>query len=109
MTNMLENKTCTPCQGGIPPLTRTEAEALLKNTPKWTLNDGATAITRRFEFNNFKQAQEFVNKVGEIAEAENHHPDITFGWGYADVLIQTHAVNGLHENDFILAAKVDSL
>ena len=64
-------------------------------------------ITKNFKFNNFLESHSFVNKVGEIAEQEGHHPDIWFGWGYANIKIQTHAINGLHESDFVLAAKID--
>ena len=105
----LTQKTCVPCQGGIPPLPRTEAEKLLKETPGWTLSGDATRINRKFTFPDFAAAQSFVNKVGDLAEAEGHHPDISFGWGYAEVLFFTHKIKGLHENDFIMAAKVNAL
>jgi 4a-hydroxytetrahydrobiopterin dehydratase len=107
MNESLTGKVCTPCQGGIPPLTEDEAKAYLSSTPGWELTDGATWVRRGFNFGNFVEALEFVNKVGGIAEAEGHHPDITFGWGYADVSLQTHKIKGLHENDFILAAKIN--
>lgn len=105
----LTQKTCVPCQGGIPPLARTEAEKLLKETPGWTLSPDGSRINRKFTFPDFVSAQRFVNKVGDLAEAEGHHPDISFGWGYADVLFYTHKIKGLHENDFIMAAKVNQL
>jgi 4a-hydroxytetrahydrobiopterin dehydratase len=105
----LTQKTCVPCQGGIPPIPRPEAEKLLKETPGWTLSSDATRINRKFTFPDFAAAQKFVNKVGDLAEAEGHHPDISFGWGYADVLFYTHKIKGLHENDFIMAAKVNAL
>lgn len=104
----LDAKTCTPCRGGIPPLDRAEAERLLHDTPGWTLDDPATRITRRFTFEEFADALHFVNRIGEVAEAEGHHPDICFGWGYCEVAFQTHKIKGLHENDFIMAAKVNS-
>ena len=66
-------------------------------------------IIKSFKFNNFLESQSFVNKVGEISEQEGHHPDIWFGWGYAKIKIQTHAINGLHESDFVLAAKIDRI
>jgi len=66
-------------------------------------------LNKRFNFNNFIESQEFINKVGEISEDEGHHPDISFGWGYAEIKITTHAIEGLSENDFILAAKIDQL
>ena len=105
----LTQKTCVPCQGGIPPLPAEEAKKLLKETPGWTLSADATRINRKFTFPDFAAAQKFVNKVGDLAEQEGHHPDITFGWGYADVLFFTHKIKGLHENDFIMAAKVNAL
>lgn len=82
---------------------------MLKKVPGWELANGGKAIKRRFEFKNFKQALAFVNKVGEIAEAEDHHPDISFGWGYAEFLLWTHAIGGLHENDFIMASKINAI
>ncbi len=100
---------CVPCQGGIPPMPRDQAERYAKETPGWTLNDGATQLRRKFTFADFKEALAFVDKVGALAEAQDHHPDITFGWGYADVLFFTHKIKGLHENDFIMAAKVNEI
>jgi 4a-hydroxytetrahydrobiopterin dehydratase len=105
----LTEKKCTPCQGGIPPLQRTEAEAYLSRVPGWELQDHATKLKRTFSFMNFMDALEFARKVGELCEAEGHHPDIALGWGYCRVVFQTHKINGLHENDFIMAAKVNDL
>ncbi len=105
----LAAKTCTPCRGGIPALTRAEAEAYLPQVPGWNLIDNATKIERAFKFNNFISAMDFAQKVGHLAEQEGHHPEITFGWGYCKVLFYTHKINGLHENDFIIAAKVNQL
>jgi 4a-hydroxytetrahydrobiopterin dehydratase len=107
MTATLVEKTCTPCRGGIPPLTREEAEAFLAQAPQWTIMDDAHRIERTFRFRNFPEALAFVQKVGELAEAEGHHPDISFGWGYATVSLRTKKIKGLHENDFIMAAKID--
>lgn len=109
MAEDLAGKTCVPCRGGVPPLTAAEAESFRKQTPKWEVTDEATWLRRGFSFRNFVEALDFVNKVGALAEAEGHHPDIAFGWGYADVSLQTHKIKGLHENDFILAAKIDAL
>lgn len=106
---MLDQKTCVPCQGGIPPLSQEEAEKLLTEAPKWKLLDDGTKLQRNFEFSNFVESMAFVNKVGELCEEEGHHADITFGWGYASVLFYTHKINGLHENDFIMAAKTNKL
>lgn len=100
---------CVPCRGGIPPLTREEIAPLALQVPEWTLADDATAISRAWKFKNFKEALAFVNRVGEIAEAEGHHPDIEFGWGYVRIKLWTHAIKGLHANDFIVAAKIDRL
>lgn len=105
----LTAKTCTPCRGGIPPLTRPEAEKLLAETPGWTLSDDATRIERSFRFKDFASAMAFVQRVAELAEVEGHHPDLAFGWGYCRVVFQTHKIKGLHENDFIMAAKVNQL
>ncbi len=106
----IDNKTCTPCQGGVSALTEAEAKKFRdKNTPKWNIIESAKKIQRKFEFKNFVEALDFVNKVGEKAEVEGHHPDLEFGWGYATITIQTHKINGLHENDFILAAKIDKI
>lgn len=103
----LTAKMCVPCQGGIPPLTRVESEHFLKEVPDWVLSEDGVWIERIFSFDDFAMAQAFVNKVGDLAEKEGHHPDITFGWGYAKVILYTHKIKGLHENDFIMAAKVD--
>ena len=105
----LDAKSCVPCRGGIPPLGRAEAETLLAQAPGWSLDDSTTRLTRRFTFPDFAAALAFVNDVGDIAEAEGHHPDITFGWGYAEVVFYTHKITGLHENDFIMAAKVNKV
>jgi 4a-hydroxytetrahydrobiopterin dehydratase len=98
-----------PCRGGIPPLTRAEAEELLPQAPEWALMDNAHRIEKTFRFGNFQEALAFVQKVGELAEAEGHHPDISFGWGYGTVSLRTKKIKGLHENDFIMAAKIDRL
>ena len=109
MNEELITKTCIPCRGGIPALVISEAEKLLVQTPGWELKDKAHHLHRRFEFEDFLSSLSFVNDLGQLAEAEGHHPDIAFGWGYAEVKIYTHKINGLHENDFILAAKINQL
>lgn len=109
MASPLAQKSCEPCRGGIPPLERADAERLLRDVPEWRLDDDARTIERAFRFKDFAEAQAFAMKVGEIAEAEFHHPTITHGWGFCTVSIQTHKIQGLHENDFILAAKIDAL
>jgi len=105
----LTTKKCVPCEGGVEKLSPEAAKTLLKDIPGWEFADAGKAIKRRFTFKNFAQSLAFVNKVGEIAESEGHHPDITFGWGYAEILLWTHAIGGLHENDFIVASKVNAL
>ena len=109
MTAMLAEKTCTPCRGGVPPLSPAEAEAYQAQAPAWTLRDEATRIDRTYRFTNFAEAAAFVRRAAELAEAEAHHPDISFGWGYATVSLRTKKIKGLHENDFIMAAKLDRI
>ena len=105
----LTSKSCVPCRGGVPALTVDEAKRYLTETPNWALDSTATRIERRFAFGNFVEALNFVNALGALAEEEGHHPDIAFGWGYCNVVLYTHKVKGLHENDFITAAKIDQL
>jgi 4a-hydroxytetrahydrobiopterin dehydratase len=105
----LTAKTCVPCRGGIPPLDPQAAQDMMSQVPGWVLQDDSTKLQRTFKFKNFAESLAFVNKVGALAEAEDHHPDITFGWGYANVVFYTHKIKGLHENDFIMAAKVNGL
>ncbi|NOX28220.1 MAG: 4a-hydroxytetrahydrobiopterin dehydratase [Gammaproteobacteria bacterium] len=105
----LENKACVPCQGGIPPIAEEAARSMMDQVPGWRLADSARKLERGFEFKNFELAMEFANRVGAVSEEEMHHPDITFGWGYCMVVFYTHKIGGLHENDFIMAAKVSAL
>jgi 4a-hydroxytetrahydrobiopterin dehydratase len=107
MTDVLAERTCTPCRGGVPPLTPEEAERFQTQAPNWELRDDAHRIERTFRFRNFREALNFVRQVGELAEIEGHHPDISFGWGYVTVSLTTKKIKGLHENDFILASKID--
>ncbi|MGN5478791.1 4a-hydroxytetrahydrobiopterin dehydratase [Cupriavidus basilensis] len=109
MSEKLEAQTCTPCRGGIPPLERAEAEALLAETPGWTLADEAGRLERSFTFRNFAQALAFVDGVGRLAEEQGHHPEISFGWGHATVSWRTKKIKGLHRNDFVMAAKTSEL
>ena len=92
MTETLAEKTCTPCRGGIPPLTHEEAERFRAQASDWELRDDAHRIERTFRFRNFREAGAFVQEIGELAEAEGHHPDISFGWGYATVGLQTKKI-----------------
>jgi 4a-hydroxytetrahydrobiopterin dehydratase len=105
----IAGKSCTPCRGGVPPLTPEEAADFHRQTPDWELSDDATSIARTYRFDNFRSAFDFVSRVAELAEAEGHHPDVRFGWGYATISLQTKKIKGLHENDFIMAAKIDRL
>lgn len=102
-------KSCTPCRGGVPPLTRDAAEAYRREAPDWALMDDAARIERTYRFANFREAFAFVERAAALAEAEGHHPDIRFGWGYATVSLRTKKIKGLHENDFIMAAKLDRI
>lgn len=105
----LAEKKCVPCRGGIPPLSEPEARKLLSGTPGWSLAENGTRLQRRFEFQNFVEAMKFVNRVADVAEEEGHHPDIAIHWNKVDLVLWTHKIGGLHENDFILAAKVNRL
>jgi 4a-hydroxytetrahydrobiopterin dehydratase len=109
MPSTLANKSCTPCRGGIPPLTRDAAEEYRRQAPDWALLDEATRIERTYRLNNFAKAFAFVERAAALAEVEGHHPDICFGWGYATVSLRTKKIKGLHENDFIMAAKLDRI
>jgi 4a-hydroxytetrahydrobiopterin dehydratase len=109
MADALVGKTCTPCRGGTPPLEAEAAAQLRAQTPQWELKEDAHRIERTFRFRDFREALSFVDAVGGLAEAEGHHPDVSFGWGYATVSLRTKKIKGLHENDFILAAKIDRL
>ncbi len=104
----LANKTCVPCHGGVPRLRGGELEAFAARVPGWEVV-AEHHLRRRYEFPNFRQSLALVNQLGEVAEAEGHHPDISFGWGYCEVTIYTHAIDGLSESDFILAAKIERL
>ncbi|MBT3989244.1 MAG: 4a-hydroxytetrahydrobiopterin dehydratase [Rhodospirillaceae bacterium] len=105
----LAAKVCVPCQGGMDPLGVDQANSYLASLPGWELREKATRLYRSFRFDDFQSALDFVQQVGGIAEQERHHPDIELGWGYANILIFTHKIDGLHENDFILASKINSL
>jgi 4a-hydroxytetrahydrobiopterin dehydratase len=109
MTEMLAEQTCTPCRGGIPPLTIGEARGYLAQAPSWNLLDDGGKLERTFWFSNFREALDFVRDMGELAESERHHPEVAFGWGYATISLRTKKINGLHQNDFIMAAKIDRL
>lgn len=104
----LHNRHCTPCQGGLPALTAAEASARRAELASdWTLDEAATQISRRFKCPNFREALALANRIGELAEAEGHHPTLTVGWGFCRVELTTHKIKGLHDNDFLMAAKID--
>lgn len=108
--NNLADKKCVPCEGGVEPLNEKRAKEYLKQlNPAWSISADGKKITRKFKFKNFQTPLEFVNKVGGLAESEGHHPDIEFGWGYVVIALWTHAIGGLFDNDFILAAKIDQI
>ncbi|MDP2735378.1 MAG: 4a-hydroxytetrahydrobiopterin dehydratase [bacterium] len=106
----LTDKKCVPCEGGVPPLKGQEIQGYLSQlTGEWEVADGKS-IRRQFKFKDFKEALDFINKVGGIAEEEGHHPDMNLhGYNRVDVELSTHAIKGLSENDFILAAKIEKL
>jgi 4a-hydroxytetrahydrobiopterin dehydratase len=108
MTEQLADKQCIPCRGGVPPLKGKELEAMRKNTPQWNVVN-EHHLTREFKFADFKQALDFVNRVGALAEEQGHHPDILLAWGKAEITLWTHKIDGLTESDFIMAAKIDRL
>ena len=108
----LFDKICVPCEGGVPALDISEIHKYQKNIDGWDVIKNEKNIyflEKKFKFKNFVESQKFVNEVGRISEEEGHHPEILFGWGYAKINISTHAIEGLSENDFILASKIDKI
>ena len=108
MSEQLADKKCVPCRGGVPPLSSTELSTLHDHVPEWNVVN-QHHLHRLFRFPDFKQALAFVNRVGEVAESEGHHPDILLTWGKAEITLWTHKIDGLTESDFIMAAKIDRL
>ncbi len=104
----LATKTCVPCHGGVPPVKGAELANLARQVSGWRVVD-EHHIVKKFEFPDFRTALQFVNRVGDIAEEQGHHPDILLAWGRVEITLWTHAVSGLTESDFILAAKIDQL
>ena len=104
----LASKQCVPCRGGVPPLQGSEINRLLGQLNGWEVVN-EHHLKKNYSFSNFAEALTFVNKVGELAEEQGHHPDICFGWGKVEITIWTHKIDGLTESDFILAAKIDEL
>jgi 4a-hydroxytetrahydrobiopterin dehydratase len=106
----LTNKKCVACEGGIPPMTKEEIDVLKPQVPEWFVSDDGRFINREFVFKDFKEALSFANKVGELAESEGHHPDLFIhDYKKLAITLTTNAIKGLSENDFILAAKIDTL
>ena len=108
----LANKKCVPCEGGIPAFDINEIHKYLKKIDGWDVlkdTEDNFYINKKFKFKNYIESEQFILKVGKIAETEGHHPDISFGWGYASIKISTHAIKGLAESDFVLAAKIDKI
>ena len=109
----LDKMKCVPCQGGVPTVTDSEIAQLHPQVSLWSIvkrgNDGIKRLERSFDFEDFAEALVFTNKVGELAEQEGHHPDILTEWGKVTVMWWTHKINGLHQNDFVMAAKTDGL
>jgi 4a-hydroxytetrahydrobiopterin dehydratase len=104
----LATKTCVPCRGGVPPLRGQELSSLHQQVPQWqVINEHH--VTRKFTFPDFKTALDFVNRVGNLAEQQGHHPDILLVWGRVEITLWTHKIDGLTESDFIMAAKIDQL
>ncbi len=108
----LAKQKCIPCEGGVPPLKEKELEAfqaqLDQEAPGWEVKS-YKRLERTFKFPDFQSALDFVNKVGQIAETEGHHPNIELGWGFVRILLWTHAIGGLSQADFALAAKISRL
>ncbi len=105
----LSTSHCEPCMKGEQAFTHSEAEIWLQAVNGWELDEKAQWLKKTFTFSNFAMALDFANEIGDVAEKEKHHPDIAFGWGYVHVKLQTHAICGLHRNDFILASKIDKI
>lgn len=105
----LHEKHCQACEGGIMPLTSAEIAQLIQSLSHWKLSSDGKSITRHFDFKNFYQTMAFINAVAWVAHAEKHHPLMSIGYNYCEISYTTHAIQGLSENDFICAAKIDKL
>lgn len=103
----LTQRHCVPCEGGTPPMDSDTAREMIQQVPGWELGDNK--LTRRFKFRNFAEAMAFVNRVAALAEAEGHHPDIHVSWNRVRLDLTTHAIKGLSDNDFIMAARTNEL
>lgn len=105
----LQEKKCMACEAGVPPLKSEQISKLLLQTPEWEIQSGEKVISRHFKFKNFYHVMAFANAVAWIANQENHHPDVMLGYNYCKISYTTHAIDGLSENDFICAAKINAL
>ena len=105
----LAQKHCVPCESGTAPLSISQAKDLLRQIRGWALGEDGKWLIKQFKFDNFLEAMSFANKITPVAEREEHHPDVHISWGKVVVELSTHAIKGLSENDFILAAKIDEL
>ena len=105
----LKNKKCQACSGNTSTFDEKQISKHLSKLDDWSVNDEQKMIYKKFIFKTFQQALIFTNKVGEIADKEGHHPDVSLGWGYSLIMFHTHAIKGLSINDFIMAAKIDVL
>jgi 4a-hydroxytetrahydrobiopterin dehydratase len=105
----LAQKKCVACEGGMAPFNRTEADVLMKQINGWRLSGDARWISKEFSFKDFAEAMQFANKIADIAEEQGHHPDLQISWGKVIVELTTHAIKGLSENDFIIAARIDQI
>jgi 4a-hydroxytetrahydrobiopterin dehydratase len=102
----LASKTCVPCRGGVPPLKGADLDALAKQVSGWSVVN-EHHLAKAYKFPDFRLALDFVNRVGEVAEEQGHHPDIFLAWGKVEITLWTHKIDGLTESDFIMAAKID--
>ena len=105
----LAQSSCAPCQGGVEPLKGRQIQPFLDQLTRGWQVVAEHHIEKEFKFKNFRQALDFTNKVGELAESVGHHPDIYLAWGMVKLTVRTHKINGLHQSDFIFAAKVDQI
>lgn len=109
-TEGLRQKKCLPCEGGVPPITADEVPSFMSTTPEWTVAEDSQSISRKVNCKHFVEAMKLINQIAEIAESEQHHPDLHLtGYRHVRIDLMTHAIGGLSENDFIVAAKIDQI
>jgi len=105
----LAQRPCIPCRGGVEPLTREQCAAYLIEVSAWELDAAARRVTKRFQFRDYRTALAFANAVSALAEKIWHHPELTLGWGFCEIALTTRKIGGLHESDFVMAARIDAL